>query len=190
MAQCEIAWLKEYPNSRKIDTDDDPPDIDVPPEYHLGLLDKFVSISPMLIPDRPELVSACLWHDNFHGDNIFVEDGRITGIVGWQDLWTGPLFTHARYPMLASYKEELMLEYPDDYETLETEKKNEVEQKVTNSIMRYTYDSLIDKEVPRLQKTLNYPFQQIWTGPIHCCSPPWDEDGICRFKETLMKIQR
>lgn len=83
-----------------------------------------------------------------------------------------------------------MLEYPDNYGSLDKEEKREIEKKVEDSIMTYTYDSLIDKEVPRLHKTLSYPFHQIWTSPIICCSPPWDEDDILRFKESLMKIQR
>jgi hypothetical protein len=48
-------------------------------------------------PKDTAITKACLWHNDLHDDNIFVDPHnpeRITGIIDWQSCHISPLFNH------------------------------------------------------------------------------------------------
>ena len=50
--------------------------------------------------------SACLWHPDFHADNIFVHPERpseVLGIIDRQSCQVLPLFEHASQPYFLDY---------------------------------------------------------------------------------------
>lgn len=50
-----------------------------------------------LIPKDTSITRPCLWHNDLHGDNIFVDPhspGRIIGIIDWHSCHISPLFNH------------------------------------------------------------------------------------------------
>ena len=67
-------------------------------QARLSLLDKFDAVSPYLPPSDPNLNKATLSHWDLRAPNLFVEDGRITSLIDWQDTWVGPLFMQERRP--------------------------------------------------------------------------------------------
>ncbi|KAK2789050.1 Phosphotransferase enzyme [Onygenales sp. PD_12] len=188
----EISWMNEYPNQREIDTDEDgpPTDEDQLPKAHISLLDMFMRIAPQLMPNDPELVASTLWHPNLHGENVFLENNHISSIVGWQHAWAGPLFTEAIPPALVDVKGDTILEYPDNFQSLAEDERIDVEKRMKDSVLRYAYEDFIGKEVPRLHKLFSFEFQAERTYPIKLCGGSWDEDAVCRFRESLMKLQR
>ncbi|KAK2812580.1 hypothetical protein FQN50_001224 [Emmonsiellopsis sp. PD_5] len=188
----EISWMNEYPNQREIDTDEDgpPTDEDLLPKAHLSLLDMFMRIAPQLMPNDPELVASTLWHANLHGDNIFLENNHISSIVGWQHAWVGPLFTEAVPPALVGVKGDTILEYPDNFQSLAEDERIDVEKRIRDSVLRYAYEDFVGKEIPRLHKLFDFEFSAERTYPIKLCGGSWDEDAVCIFRESLMKLQR
>jgi hypothetical protein len=54
-----------------------------------------------LIPKGATIANPCLWHNDLHGDNIFVDPQnpeKITGIIDWQACHISPLFNHSPDP--------------------------------------------------------------------------------------------
>ncbi|KAJ5477435.1 phosphotransferase enzyme family protein [Penicillium diatomitis] len=50
-----------------------------------------------LIPKDTAITRPCLWHDDLHDDNVFVDPHnpeKITGIIDWQSCHISPLFNH------------------------------------------------------------------------------------------------
>ncbi|RAH45623.1 aminoglycoside phosphotransferase family protein [Aspergillus brunneoviolaceus CBS 621.78] len=50
-----------------------------------------------LIPKDAAITRPCLWHNDLHDDNVFVDPqnpGEITGIIDWQSCHISPLFNH------------------------------------------------------------------------------------------------
>ena len=50
-----------------------------------------------LIPKDTAITKPCLWHDDLHDDNVFVDPhdpAKITGMIDWQSCHISPLFNH------------------------------------------------------------------------------------------------
>jgi hypothetical protein len=100
---CEIDWLSKYAGGKGelfnpfIHASSNQQS----PQAHIDLLEKFLSIIPLITPKAEEIISAWLWHPDFHAGNIFVdEDGKITSLIDWQGRWTGPIFINVNPPKL------------------------------------------------------------------------------------------
>ena len=54
-------------------------------------------IVDVFIPKNTALTTPCLWHNDLHDDNVFVDPHnpeKITGIIDWQSCHISPLFNH------------------------------------------------------------------------------------------------
>ncbi|KAK3365341.1 hypothetical protein B0T24DRAFT_537194 [Lasiosphaeria ovina] len=64
-------------------------------------------LSRVLLTGNPLLVAPRLWHDDLHGENIFVDPSnptRITAVIDWQGCQVSPLFDHnAVRPVFLEY---------------------------------------------------------------------------------------
>jgi hypothetical protein len=59
-----------------------------------------------ILPTDQSIQSSCLWHDDLHVENIFVNPENpteVTGIIDWQSVGLGPLFENARQPYFLDY---------------------------------------------------------------------------------------
>ena len=59
-----------------------------------------------LLPTDQSIQSSCLWHDDLHIENIFVDPENPTNVIGiidWQSAELAPLFEHARQPYFLDY---------------------------------------------------------------------------------------
>lgn len=106
------------------------------PQARLSLLDKFDAVNSYLPPSDPTLNKATLSHWDLRAPNIFLEDGRISALIDWQDAWVGPLFMQERRPQLIEYHGEMILRLPDYYESMEDKTaKAKLRDRVEKSIM-------------------------------------------------------
>ncbi|KAH7379599.1 phosphotransferase enzyme family protein [Pyrenochaeta sp. MPI-SDFR-AT-0127] len=67
----------------------------------LTALDWYREIVDALIPKGNLITSPCLWHNDLHCDNIFVDPEnpeKLTGIIDWQSCHVSPLFNHTPDP--------------------------------------------------------------------------------------------
>ncbi|KAL4876368.1 hypothetical protein BJY04DRAFT_200076 [Aspergillus karnatakaensis] len=63
-------------------------------EEHAQVLEKFLAVLPYILPPE-DFLRSVLHHHDLSSDNIFVDDSdptKITSILGWQGLYTAPLF--------------------------------------------------------------------------------------------------
>ncbi|QKX62237.1 uncharacterized protein TRUGW13939_09396 [Talaromyces rugulosus] len=70
-------------------------------EKKLTALAWYRQIVNSLIPKDTTITNPCLWHNDLHDDNIFVDPHnpeKITGIIDWQSCNIAPLFNHSPDP--------------------------------------------------------------------------------------------
>lgn len=75
-------------------------------EKKLTALSCYQQIIDALIPKDNAIKRPCLWHNDLHDDNIFVDPhnpGKITGIIDWQSCHISPLFNHNPDPAFLAW---------------------------------------------------------------------------------------
>jgi hypothetical protein len=66
-------------------------------EKKVTALSCYQKIVDALIPKDAAITNPCIWHNDLHEDNIFVDPHNpenITGIIDWQSCHISPLFNH------------------------------------------------------------------------------------------------
>jgi hypothetical protein len=189
IALREIAWIKQYAVPRGADDPLEPSAAQNSPSAHISLLEKYLNVTPYLLPTDPDLVTSNLWHKDLHSGNIFIEKDRITSIIDWQGTWAGPLFTQARHPKLIDYDGEVILKFPENYKQLKDEEKIPIRKQVVSSIILHLYENLTAKENPRLSRVFRTEHGRTRGEVISFCGNTWDDD-ILPFRESLIRIER
>ncbi|KAL4784018.1 kinase-like domain-containing protein [Aspergillus varians] len=157
---------------------------------HISVIQRYLSLTPHLLPLEEDLLGAFLCHADFHTPNIFVDDdGNITSIIDWQSSWAGPLFLEGRPPHFLDYKGELLFELPENFKDLDQETQAAVEEQVTKSRIVYLYDKYTAKRNPILSRVFQYPYGKTLADPIQFAGTTWDRD-ILSLRETLIRIQK
>ncbi|KAK5114552.1 hypothetical protein LTR62_002487 [Meristemomyces frigidus] len=159
-------------------------------QARLSLLDKFDAVSPHLPPSDPSLNRATLSHWDLRAPNIFVEDGRITCLIDWQDTWIGPLFMQERRPQLIEYYGDIMLRLPDYYEAMEDkDEKAKLTEKVERSILYWYYSRETQAKNPQLQALFDLPLARTRREMVLFASEVWSGETI-PLRECLYRVQR
>ncbi|KAL5343894.1 kinase-like domain-containing protein [Aspergillus crustosus] len=85
------------------------------PRSHISLLQRYLDIAPYLFPsgEHSDVVASHLSHTDLHPGNIFVDNGRISSLIDWQETWAAPLLLLARHPRLVDYNGEIILKPPE-----------------------------------------------------------------------------
>ncbi|KMU77095.1 hypothetical protein CISG_06133 [Coccidioides immitis RMSCC 3703] len=72
----------------------------------LSALHNYLKVAPYVLPDNRAALTPVLWHGDLHLQNIFVDPGeptRILGIVDWQCVSICPLFMQVTRPGFLDY---------------------------------------------------------------------------------------
>ena len=78
-----------------------------PKLYQPNALEKYTALARYqelfddLVPKDAAITKSCLWHDDLHDDNIYVDPQnpeKITAIIDWQSCHASPLFRHTPDP--------------------------------------------------------------------------------------------
>ncbi|PYH64433.1 phosphotransferase family protein [Aspergillus vadensis CBS 113365] len=189
LANREASWIAKHAKSR---SQNDPLFTSISqnnPAEHLSLLQKYLTLSPNLIPHDNDITGSFLWHTDLRTPNIFVDDtGHITSIIDWQSTWTGPLFLEGRHPHFLDYNGEIILKPPKNFKHLDEDTQRDLRDQISKSILLYLYEKNTSKKNPLLDKVLRYPNCKILTHPIHFVGNTWDGD-ILPLRESLIQIQ-
>lgn len=102
------------------------------------MLKDFLKVASYLLPADRSILHACLWHNDLHSDNIFVNPEKpteITCLIDWQSVHVQPLFMQACHPSFLDFegpKPEgpATPSLPDDFNGM-----NEVQQKRAKSLL-------------------------------------------------------
>lgn len=160
------------------------------PQARLSLLDKIDAVSSYLPPSDPTLNKATLSHWDLRAPNIFVENGRITGLIDWQDTWVGPFFMQERRPQLIEYHGEMILRLPDYYETMEDKvEKAKLTDRVEKSILLWYYGQEMQEKNPTLQNLFDLPLARKRRETVLFASELWEGETI-PLRECLYQLQR
>lgn len=128
------------------------------PKDKLAILAKFEAISSHLLPRENHLNRPTLWHWDIRPPNLFIENGKISTIIDWQDVWIGPLSLQARRPRLVDYDGEMVLKLPDNCEDMmDPDEKARITDRVEKSILLWCYDNETKTEIPGLHKLYHLP---------------------------------
>jgi len=71
------------------------------------VLNDYLKVASYLLPADRSVLSACLWHNDLHSDNIFVNSHRpteITCLIDWQSAHVEPLFLQAGHPSFLDFE--------------------------------------------------------------------------------------
>ncbi|EEH07563.1 phosphotransferase enzyme family protein [Histoplasma capsulatum G186AR] len=130
----------------------------------LKALELYLTMIKYLCPVDRSITSSCLWHDDLHGENIFVDPKsptEIVGIIDWQSTELAPLFHHARQPHLLDYDGPQLhgLErpkLPEDLLKLNIEAQKEAKALYNKQALSSLYRTFVYKRNPRLHRVLEY----------------------------------
>ncbi|KAL3473127.1 kinase-like domain-containing protein [Aspergillus californicus] len=177
LAHRELEWIAQYavPKPR-----DDPLVTSTTQNSrssHISLLHQYLKVALYLFPSDPAVVAPHIWHTDLHSANIFVQDGCISSVIDWQGTWAAPLILQARHPRLVEYHGDIVLKAPANFKDLEPDDKKRVREQMSSSITLYHYEKQIAKEVPLLDK------------PIQFVGDTWDDD-ILPLRESLIRIEK
>lgn len=159
------------------------------PEVHIALYNKYLSISPYILPLDVRMTRSTLWHWDMHAPNLFVKDDRITGLIDWQSAWAGPLFLQYRYPKLVDYTGDVMLRLLDDYKSMEKSVQDQVAHEVEKSLVQYLYETETNKQNPLLVETNNIPRGITRRQSVEFVEDTWEGD-ILPFRQCLIRLER
>ncbi len=159
------------------------------PEAHIALYEKYLAISPYILPNDERMTRSTLWHWDMHASNLFVKDNQITGVLDWQLTWTGPLFLQYRYPQLVRYDGDVMLRLPENYNDLEKTEKDRVTKKVERSLVQYLYEVETKRQSPLLVELNNIPLGMTRRQTVEFAEDTWDGD-ILPFRQCLIRLER
>jgi len=137
------------------------------------------------------MAKSVLWHWDLHAPNIFVQDGKVTDIIDWQDCWAGPLSIQARRPALIDYEGEVMLKLPPQFKDMEDgDEKDLIRSKVERSILRFCYDDETQQSNAVLATVFqSIPHRQTICEAITFAANTWDSD-IIMLRECLIRLER
>lgn len=71
------------------------------------MLNAYLKVASYLLPADRSVLTACLWHNDLHGDNIFINPERpseITCLIDWQSSHVAPLLIHASHPSFLDFE--------------------------------------------------------------------------------------
>ena len=189
IAHREIAWINRYAIRKAADDPLAASAAQNSPSEHISLLEKYLNVTPYLLPRDPDLVASTLWHKDLHSGNIFTEQNRITSIIDWQGTWAGPLFLQARHPQLVDHHGEVVLKFPENFKDIEDDEKIKLRRQIASSIILYLYETNTAKENLRLNKVFRDEHGRTRAEPITFAGDTWDDD-ILPLRESLIRVER
>jgi len=71
------------------------------------VLNEYLKVASYLLPADRSMLSAYLWHNDLHSDNIFVNPQKpteITCLIDWQSAHVEPLFMQAGHPSFLDFE--------------------------------------------------------------------------------------
>ena len=162
----------------------------------LSMLNDYLKVASYLLPADRSILPACLWHNDLHSDNIFVNPEKpteITCLIDWQTANIEPLLMQAAHPSFLDFEGPKPEGFrapslPDDFNDM-----NEVQQRRAKSLLSQqalfkAYEILsLQKNnkvyhALRHQKTLGYQIIALAGNLL--------QDGEPLVKGQLMQVQR
>lgn len=115
---------------------------------------------------------------------MFISESLITSLIDWQATWTGPLIIQAQQPRLLSHEVEVMFRLPENFNDLEADERDRLNEQVASSILLYVYETETIRQDPLLSRADRLNYEKIRIQPILFASDTWTDD-ILPFRDSL-----
>ena len=133
-------------------------------EKKLKALQCYLAMIKYLLPTDQSIQSSCLWHDDLHIENIFVDPKNPTeviGIIDWQSAELAPLFEHARQPYFLDYDgpPTFGLErprLPENLAQLDPAAQKEAKALFLKQSLSALYKAVLHRQNPRLYRAMAF----------------------------------
>ncbi|KDQ11506.1 hypothetical protein BOTBODRAFT_135803 [Botryobasidium botryosum FD-172 SS1] len=194
--RCEQQWLGAYARSHSLydplcwSSEERPPD----PEAHLEMLDRFLSVIPLLnIPS--ELLRSTFWYTGLQKSNVMVAPTgypEITGLLDWKNLWIGPRFIQAVFAPLFIYDGDMVdlhglpPDLPDNFEELSDEEKAKIKTHIKLACQHKVYEYTMEEHDPEHFRVLTYRHYGTIANLFQNASRIW-LDGVSPLRQSLIE---
>ncbi|KAL4935124.1 hypothetical protein BDV06DRAFT_217657 [Aspergillus oleicola] len=191
VAQREMKWISRFAIPKQSDDPLLPSVTQNIPSSHISLLQRYLDVAPYFFPgdDHSDVVASYLSHTDLHSGNIFVENGRISSLIDWQETWAAPLLLLARHPRLVDYDGEIILKPPANFKELDPTEKKRIRETMSKSIILYLYEQQLAEEVPLLDKAIRFEYGRTRCEPVLFAGNTWDND-IIPLRESLIRVEK
>ncbi|RAH67161.1 uncharacterized protein BO66DRAFT_413745 [Aspergillus aculeatinus CBS 121060] len=139
-------------------------------ETKLFAIESFLKVVDLLLPGDEDISASCIWHDDLHVENVFVnpeDPSEIYAFIDWQSTELAPLYHHTIEPYILDYHGppfEGLLDRPkladvkalfqDEHDQAAATRKAET--LFTSMSLLALYRYLLHKTMPRLFKALEF----------------------------------
>ena len=158
------------------------------------MLEVVCTITPNIVPRSPDHCLPLLWHPDLHDGNIFVSDeGKVTGIIDWQDANVLPLFLTIRKPQFLDLADDAQLfELPKDLKEMSPSVRSETWERFNKSMLQGYYLAHFRGNIPAVatvydEKQINPIRRQV--GIYARTSDGHDADALM-LRNTLLRIRQ
>ncbi|KAJ8130496.1 hypothetical protein O1611_g3135 [Lasiodiplodia mahajangana] len=111
-----MAWLLQQAIKRSPDESSNDIDSLSLLGHNLALCGKFDKVVEYLLPKNRALVRSTIWHQDLDHHNVFIEGGKISGIIDWENVWARPLLLQALwFPKVIDFQDEWRRELEQPY---------------------------------------------------------------------------
>lgn len=161
----------------------------------LVALDSFFRVVGSILPTDPALVSANLWHNDLHAENIFVdpaEPTKVLGIIDWQSVSIEPLFSHLLEPSFLNYggpeiEDDLQRPAFPDTKSLSKEEKAAAFELYLDQCLMIAWRMLVHKKNPAQYAAIK--FRETNIASILFLSQNIFSLGEAHFRAVLLALQ-
>lgn len=109
-------------------------------EKKLKALESFSEVLPYILPDVEAVAQSYLWHDDLHGENVFLDPenpSTISSIIDWQNTYITPLFDHnitpgPFYRNRFNLRETEEPDFPADFDSMSDDEKRTISRQIMN----------------------------------------------------------
>ncbi|KAK4983580.1 hypothetical protein LTR66_008780 [Elasticomyces elasticus] len=139
-------------------------------ERKLSALEAYFKLLRYVLPTDESLATSHIWHNDLHGENIFVDaedPTKITGIIDWQAVQAIPLFDNSLLPSFLNYEGPPVegLErpkMPPDIREMSKEDQTAALKLYEEMSLVVVWRRLIEHMNKRLWRTKQYQFSLAW----------------------------
>lgn len=135
-------------------------------KFKSQVLKSFNKVAKYLVPQDPALSRGVLWHIDLHSKNIFVDEEdptEITGIIDWQAVHIGPLFSQARHPTFLEFEGDIpegfdssAIKLPDNFAELSQQEQKDARKLRGAQLLWKIYELELASQCDDIRRALRF----------------------------------
>ncbi|KAI0330147.1 hypothetical protein GY45DRAFT_1354116 [Cubamyces sp. BRFM 1775] len=170
------------------------------PSSHVENLERYLSITPSLIPEDPTLRRFCIRHPDFQPNNVFVSrlpnsGCKVVSVFDWQHTSILPMFLLAGIPQRfqnhgdAASQSEKVPSLPEDFDKLGEARRSREKYLYRRCLIHYHYVSSTKKYNPLHYAALKDDFHALRGRLFLHAGAPWEGESF-DLKDALIQATK